>query len=186
MQSKDQLKALLLTLSYEKREVTLSSGLKSNFYFDGKQTALHAQGSALIGQLMFELISEKMPQVEAVGGLTLGADPLVSAVSVISALKNKPIHAFIIRKEPKQHGTQNWIEGTKNLKAAMKVAILEDVITTGGSSLKAIERAEVFGLDVVGVVSLVDREEGGKQNLEAKGYKVYSLFTKNDLIGDKS
>lgn len=186
MQPKDQLKKLLLKLSYEKREVILSSGLKSNFYFDGKQTALHAEGSALIGQLMFELISQKMPQVGAVGGLTLGADPLVSAVSVISALKNHPLHAFIIRKEPKGHGTQNWIEGTKNLKSAMKVAILEDVITTGGSSLKAIERAQNFGLDVVGIISLVDREEGGKQNLEEKGYKVYSLFTKSELIGDQS
>jgi len=182
MNQRERLKELLLELSFEKREVTLSSGKKSDFYFDGKQTSLHPEGATLIGELLVQELSQISPKIEAVGGPTLGADPLVSAVSIISQQKQKPIFAFIIRKEPKAHGTQAWIEGAKNLDRGMNIAILEDVITSGDSALKAIKRAEEAGLIVRCVLVVVDREEGGRELLESKGYKLVSLFTKTELL----
>jgi orotate phosphoribosyltransferase len=137
---------LLTRLSYEQREVTLSSGLKSNFYIDCKQTVLGAEGHFLVGTLFNRLIQEHAPEVEAVGGLTMGADPLASAVSTMSYLSGRPLQAFYVRKEPKGHGTGQWLEGIKSLRPGMPVAILEDVVTTGGSALKAIVRAREFGL----------------------------------------
>src|SRR5512146_2305044 len=151
--------ALLKVNSYEKRKVILSSGRESDFYIDCKQTTLTAEGAVLCGRLFCEML-EKGGWPEAVGGITLGADPIVTAVSLTSALQGKPFPAFIIRKEPKKHGTAQWIEGTKNLAAGMKVAIVEDVVTTGASTLKAIERAEGAGLVVTRVLCLVDRNEG--------------------------
>lgn len=177
-----RLKELLLKLSYEQKEITLSSGKKSKFYFDGKQTALHPEGASLIGELFFDKICQITPPVEAVGGPTLGADPLVTAVSLTSYLKKKPIPAFIIRKEAKKHGTQAWIEGGKNLNPGMSVAILEDVMTTGESALKAVARAEEVGLKVVCVLVVVDREDGGRELIESKGYRVEALFTKSELL----
>lgn len=180
--NRQKLKELLLKLSYEKREVTLASGKKSDFYFDGKQTSLNPEGAHLCGELFFETISKYFPEVAAVGGPTLGADPLVTAVSVVSFLRQKQLPAFIIRKEPKGHGTGAWIEGIKNLMPGMKVVILEDVVTTGGSSLKAVGRAEEAGLKVAGVIALVDREEGGRETIEKGGYSFKSLFTKTELL----
>lgn len=177
-----RLKKLLLEKSYEKREVVLASGKTSNFYFDGKQTSLHPEGIGLVSAAIFDLIQTHFAGAEAVGGPTLGADPLVTGVSLTSFQKGHPLPAFIIRQEPKKHGTQNWIEGAKNLAAGMQVVILEDVVTTGGSVLKAIEKAEAFGLKVLGVVVIVDREEGGKEILAKKGYPLYSLFCKSELV----
>lgn len=182
MNSKLRLRELLQELSYEKRQITLASGRKSDFYFNGKETSLHPEGATLIGNLFFELIQENFSEAEAIGGPTLGADPLATAVSISSFQKGKPLPAFIVRKEPKKHGTQSWIEGEKNLKAGMKVVVLEDVVTTGGSVLEAITRIESFGLQVLGVCVIVDREEGGREALEAKGYQLRSLFTKSELI----
>lgn len=181
MSDRNRLKELLLQLSYEKRRVTLASGRESNFYFDGKQTALHPEGAFLIGKLFLQLIREKFPTCQAVGGPTLGADPLATAVSLTSFIEKTPMPAFIIRKEPKGHGTQNWIEGVKNLTAQMPVVILEDVVTSGGSSVKAIEKAKLGGLKVLGVVSIVDREEGGAEALGALGLPLHSLFKKYEL-----
>jgi orotate phosphoribosyltransferase len=170
----------LVRLSYERREVTLASGLKSNFYIDCKQTVLTAEGHFLVGSLMLGLVREKMPRVEAVGGLTMGADPLASAVSTLSYVSGAPLAAFYVRKEPKGHGTGQWIEGVKSLRPGMPVAILEDVVTTGGSALKAIARAREFGLKVELILGLVDREEGGRENLE-KEAPVVTLFRKRDF-----
>jgi orotate phosphoribosyltransferase len=170
----------LARLSYERREVTLASGLKSNFYIDCKQTVLTAEGHFLVGSLMLGVVRERMPQVEAVGGLTMGADPLASAVSTLSYISGPPLAAFYVRKEPKGHGTGQWIEGVKSLRPGMAVAILEDVVTTGGSALKAIARAREFGLNVKLIVGLVDREEGGRENLE-KEAPVVTLFRKRDF-----
>lgn len=178
------LKELLIKLSYEKKDVILASGKKSDFYFDGRQTALNPQGAYLLGEAFFDLIQKAPLPIEAVGGPTLGADPLVSAISVVSYLKKKPIPAFIIRKEPKKHGSQVWIEGLKNLKAGMSVAIIEDVITTGGSSLQAALRAKEAGLKVVAVFAVIDREEGGKEALQKAGYPLKALFTKSELLKD--
>jgi len=175
-----RLLALMARLSYERREVTLASGLKSNFYIDCKQSVLTAEGHFLVGSLLLGLLREKAPGVEAVGGLTMGADPLASAVSTLSYVSGRPLMAFYVRKEPKGHGTGQWIEGIKSLRPGMPVAILEDVVTTGGSALKAIGRVREFGLDVKLILGLVDREEGGREALEREAPLV-TLFRKRDF-----
>jgi orotate phosphoribosyltransferase len=175
-----RLLALMAKLSYERREVTLASGLKSNFYIDCKQSVLTAEGHFLTGSLLLGLLREKAPGIEAVGGLTMGADPLSSAVSTLSYVAGRPLMAFYVRKEPKGHGTGQWIEGIKSLRPGMPVAILEDVVTTGGSALKAIGRVREFGLDVKLILGLVDREEGGREALEREAPLV-TLFRKRDF-----
>ena len=177
----NRLKEIIKEKSYEKRKVVLSSGLESDFYFDGKQTTLHAEGAYLTGKLFFDAIKD-IKDVEGVGGLTLGADPIATATSVASYLAGRPIPAFIIRKEPKGHGTGAWLEGRKNFRPGSTVVIVEDVVTSGGSSLKAIRRAEEEGLRVIGVVTLVDREEGGRENIEKEGYWLKAIFTKTDIL----
>jgi orotate phosphoribosyltransferase len=172
---------LLKRLSYEEREVTLASGRKSNFYIDCKQTVLGAEGHFLVGSLVNKLLADRAPEVEAIGGLTMGADPLASAVSTVSYLTGRPLQAFYVRKEPKGHGTGQWLEGIKSLRPGMPVAILEDVVTTGGSALKAIARSREFGLKVALVIGLVDREEGGREALEAEA-PVVTLFRKRDFV----
>lgn len=172
---------LLRRLSYEQREVVLASGQRSNFYIDCKQTVLTAEGHFLVGWLLGRVIAERAPRVEAIGGLTMGADPLASAVSTMSYLAGRPLHAFYVRKEPKGHGTGQWLEGAKGLRPGMAVAILEDVVTTGGSALKAIARAREFGLDVALVIGLVDREEGGREALE-KEAPLVTLFSRREFI----
>jgi len=175
-----RLLALLARLSYERREVTLASGAKSDFYIDCKQAVLTAEGHFLTGSLLLGLVRGRVPEVDAVGGLTMGADPLASALSTLSYVAGKPLHAFYVRKEPKGHGTGQWIEGAKSLRPGMPVAILEDVVTTGGSAMKAIGRAREFGLDVKLILGLVDREEGGREALEREAPLV-TLFRKRDF-----
>ncbi|MGQ9858480.1 MAG: orotate phosphoribosyltransferase [Thermodesulfobacteriota bacterium] len=177
----ERLRQLLRERSYEKRRVVLTSGRESDFYVDGKQTSLHPEGAYLIGKLMFLQLKSKEPMVQAVGGMTLGADPLVSSVALVSHLEGTPLPAFIIRKEPKGHGTGQWIEGKKNIPPRAPVAILEDVVTTGGTTLKAIERAEQEGLKVVRVLALVDREEGGAEAIRGAGFTLEALFRRSDL-----
>jgi len=179
-QSRNRLLALLKQLSYEQREVTLASGMKSNFYIDCKQTVLTAEGHFLVGSLFNHILIEQAREVEAVGGVTMGADPLASAVSTVSFIAGRPLAAFYVRKEPKGHGTGQWIEGTKSLRPGMPVAILEDVVTTGGSALKAIARAREYGLKVAVILGLVDREEGGRETLE-KEAPLITLFRKRDF-----
>jgi orotate phosphoribosyltransferase len=172
---------LLRTLSFQEREVTLSSGQKSNFYVDCKQVSLDAEGHFLIGQLFRTVIDAVAPQAVAVGGLTLGADPLASAVATISFLAGKPLHAFIVRKEPKGHGTGQWVEFGSRLKTGSTVVVLEDVITTGASTLRAIERARGAGFEVAHVVALVDRLEGGRDAVVAEA-PLTALFTRKDFL----
>lgn len=181
MTNREALKKIIIEKSYEKKKVTLSSGVDSDFYFDGKQTTLHPEGSYLTGKLFFEALQD-ISDVQGVGGLTLGADPIATALSLVSFLENRPIPAFIIRKEPKGHGTGAWLEGRKNLSSGAKVVIVEDVVTSGGSSLKAIRRAEEEGLVVLGVITLVDREEGGRENIEKEGYWLKAIFTKSEIL----
>lgn len=183
MNPRERLRELLLKLSCERGEFTLASGRKSDFYFDGKQTSLHPEGAQILGSLFFDLLSRVNPPIEAVGGPTLGADPLVCAVSGESLKRGTPWPAFIIRKEPKQHGTKAWIEGEKNLRPGMRVAVLEDVITTGKSSLEAAQKALDAGLKIVCIAAIIDREEGGREAIEAAGYRLETLFTKSELIG---
>lgn len=177
-----RLKELVLEFSYQKKEVRLASGRISDFYFDGKQTTLHPEGAHLVAQLILEKIRQDFPEAEAIGGPTLGADPMASSVAVMSYQQGMPLPAFIVRKEPKGHGTMSWIEGARHLHQGMKVVLLEDVITTGGSILKAADRVKEAGLVPIGIVVLVDREEGGRENLESQGLKVASLLTKSALL----
>jgi orotate phosphoribosyltransferase len=180
-QERSELMEIIRRLSYEEREVTLASGRKSNFYFDGKQTTLHPRGAVLVGKAFLEAARSFGLPIEGVGGLTLGADPIATATSMISSLESEPFPAFIIRKEPKGHGTGQWLEGRKNLRPGARVVIVEDVVTTGGSSMKAIERAREEGLEVVGVVTLVDREEGGSECFAAAGIPFKAIFTKTQV-----
>jgi orotate phosphoribosyltransferase len=182
MSDKERLKKIILELSYEKRLVTLASGRQSDFYFDGKQTTLHAEGGFLVGKLFYDAIKD-VAGIDGVGGITLGADPIATATSIAANLAGRPMHAFIIRKEPKGHGTGQWLEGRKNLPPGSKVVIVEDVVTTGGSSMKAVNRAKEEGLEVLGIVTLVDREEGGRENIEKEGYWLKAIFTKSELVG---
>lgn len=181
---RERLKEILLEKSYQKREVTLTSGRTSNFYIDCKQTTLSAEGAYLVGKIMFEYIRKAQMKIKGVGGMTLGADPMVAAVSVMSYIAGEPIPAFIIRKEPKKHGTTSWLEGKNNMEAGCPVTIIEDVVTTGGTLLKAIERTEAEGLKVAQVLTLVDREEGGKEFLKEHGYDLEAVFVRRDLAAD--
>jgi orotate phosphoribosyltransferase len=180
---RNELMTIIREQSYEEREVTLASGRKSRFYFDGKQTALHAQGGLLVGKAFWQEVKHFKGPINGVGGLTLGADPIATATSIAAALEGRSLHAFIIRKEPKGHGTGQWLEGRKNLPRGSRVVIVEDVTTTGGSSMKAVERAQEEGLEVVGIVTLVDREEGARENLEGAGQTFRAVFTRTQVVG---
>jgi len=171
---------LLRERAFAEREVTLSSGLKSNFYIDCKQVSLDAEGACLIGELFHALIDELAPSAVAVGGLTLGADPLATATSLISFQHDRPRAAFIVRKEPKGHGTNQWLESTK-LPAGSPVVIVEDVVTTGAATIKAIERVRAAGLEVVHALALVDRLEGGREAVVAHA-PLTTLFTRNNFL----
>ena len=184
MDDKARLLEILREKSYQKKKVILASGRESDFYIDCRQTALHAEGACLIGRLMHGMLKSGK-KVEGVGGPTLGADPIVTAISMTSFMEGNPIPAFIVRKEPKGHGTGQWIEGRKNLREGAGVAVVEDVVTTGGSMLKAIERVRSEGFNVVRVLSLVDREEGGREAINEAGYELEVLFTKNDIEGKR-
>ena len=180
--ARGRLLELMRELAFERRSVTLSSGKVSDFYVDSKQAVLTAEGHFLAGQLLYALLERHAPEVEAVGGLTMGADPLASALSLVSHIAGRPRAAFYVRKEPKGHGTGAFLEGTRSLRRGMRVAILEDVITTGASALRAIERARAYGLEVAHVFALVDRQEEGGREALAREAPVVSLFTRSDFL----
>lgn len=179
---------MMRTRAFEEREVTLSSGMKSNFYFDSKQVTLDANGHVYVGRLVFDAVQRFEEstgrKIGAVGGLTLGADPIASAASMTSALLGAPVPAFLVRKEAKGHGTGRYIEGMKHAKPGIEVVVLEDVVTTGASSLKAVERVREAGYRVELVIGLVDRLEGGRENLEASGVQLVTLFDRRNFLPD--
>jgi orotate phosphoribosyltransferase len=179
-----KLKKILLEKSYKHGSFKLSSGRESDFYIDGKQTTLSAEGAYLCGKLIYELLKEHPQPIGAVGGMTLGADPIVTAVSIYSFLQENPIPAFIVRKEPKKHGTEEYIEGKKNLPEGTNVVLVEDVVTTGGTLIQVIERVKKQGLDVGLVVTVVDRQEGGAEVLREYGYEMKSIFTREEILSD--
>jgi len=193
---RERLLELLRALSFERRKVVLASGRESDFYIDCKRTALTAEGHVLVGRLLLDRIRRLRPLPRGAGGLTLGADPLASAVAMTSWLEcerrgrgpGEPhplgwIDAFIVRKEPKGHGTGQWIEGRRTIPDGSRVAVLEDVVTSGGSALKAIERCRAEKLEVVGCFALVDRMEGGRESIEGQGVPLDCLFTSEDFLG---
>ncbi len=182
---KQRLIKLILKRSFKftkKPAFKLASGKMSNFYFNCKPTTLSSEGMLLIGNLLYKLISKEKTwvAVKAIGGLTLGADPVANAITYTSGLKRKPLEAFVVRKEPKKHGTMLWIEGY--VEKGDKVLIVEDVITTGSSTLNAINRAKECGLKVMGVVVLIDRQEGGREAVEAMGIPFKALLTKEEIF----
>jgi len=156
----------------------LVSGRMSNYYFNCKAVTLHPEGMYLIGNLIYDMIKDS--GAKAIGGLTLGADPVAYAVSYTSYLKGKPVETFVVRKSAKSHGTMLWIEG--NVKEGDRVVIVDDVITTGKSTIEAITRAKEAGLEIVKVLCLIDRQEGGRENIEAAGCKVDSLILRDEVM----
>lgn len=157
----------------------LSSGKRSDVYIDVKKTVLSAEGMELTGRAVYERI--KNEHVDGIGGLTLGADPIAYAGALISGQNGKSVEVFIVRKEPKKHGLTRAIEG--NLDAGSRVVIIEDVITTGASTLKAIESSREAGFEIIKVLALVDRQEGGSEEIKrASGCEVEAIFTKKNLL----
>lgn len=168
---------LLAEQAYQEGDFLLSSGQKSPYYINGKQVTLTAQGALASGRLLF---SELPTETQGVAGLTLGADPLVTAVSVVSAYENCPIPALIVRKTAKGHGTQAYIEGP-TLTPGANVVVLEDVVTTGKSAMLAVERLRAIGYTVNTVIAVVDRQQGGGEFYQAEGLNFISLFSIQDI-----
>ena len=168
---------LFCQLAYQEGDFVLSSGARSSYYINGKQVTLHPQGALAIGRLLFNMLPS---DTQAVAGLTLGADPIVSAVSVVSALENRPIPALIVRKEAKGHGTKAYVEGP-SLPEAAKVIVLEDVVTTGQSAMKAVTRLRDSGYTVNQVISLIDRQQGGEEYYKSVNLQFQAVFSITDI-----
>jgi orotate phosphoribosyltransferase len=177
---RERLVALLLERSFRVGDFTLSSGARSRFYIDCRTTTTHAEGQAVVGRLGLAAVRDAGLRPDAIGGLTMGADPVAYAVAHASWIAGDPVNAFTVRKEPKAHGTGKRVEGC--FAAGMRVVVVEDVITTGGSALKAIEAVEAEGGEVIAVLSLVDREEGGREAIEARGYPVHAIVGVGELL----
>jgi orotate phosphoribosyltransferase len=180
MITRDRLFSLLADRSARRGQFTLASGRQSTLYIDARLTTMSPEGLSLIGPLALDALRQASWAVDAVGGLTLGADPISYAISYASAGTPTPLRAFTVRKEAKVHGTGKLIEGP--FRAGDRVAVIEDVITTGGSALKAIEAVRAAGGSVVGVLALVDREEGGREAIEQAGISVLALATASDIL----
>lgn len=176
---RDRLIALLKRDALKLGQFTLASGRSSHFYVDGRRVTLSAEGAAMVGSGVLELLAE-VPEVAAVGGLTMGADPIVGATLAVAGLGARPsLRGFLVRKEAKGHGTGNLVEGP--LDPGTSVAILDDVATTGGSSLKAVEAVRAMGCNVSRVIVMLDRLEGASRAFEAAGLEFRSLLTIRDL-----
>jgi orotate phosphoribosyltransferase len=173
---------ILRAESLQRGEFVLASGKTSNYYLDCRRTTLHAEGAYLVGTLVLDAIERRSWDPVAVGGLTLGADPVATAAAIVSHLAGRPLHAFLVRKQTKDHGTRQQIERVPP--EGSRVVLVEDVVTTGGSALQAADAARAAGLDVLGVVGLVDREEGGREQLSAAGCELESLFTARELLAE--
>jgi orotate phosphoribosyltransferase len=186
MTAREELRSLLLTKSVKTGDFTLASGARSSLYVDCRVTTLDSRGAVLVGQLMHELLrreeQERGVKVNALGGLTLGADPISLSTAMRSSLAGDatPLRCFVVRKEAKGHGRGKRIEG--NFASGDSVVVVDDVITTGDSTLKAIAAVEEEGAKVAFVLVLVDRDEGGRANIESKGYPVAALFRRKELV----
>jgi orotate phosphoribosyltransferase len=180
MTDDERLIKILAERSIKRGEFTLASGKQSKYYIDARLTTMSPDGLSLIGKIGLSKLRQSEWAVDSVGGLTLGADPISYAISYASAHSSHPLRAFTVRKEPKAHGTTKTIEGP--FARTDRVAVIEDVITTGGSTLRAIEAIRAEGGTVAGVLALVDRDEGGRQAIEAAGIPVISVVTANQII----
>jgi len=180
MTDHEQLVHLLAERSAKRGTFTLSSGRQSSLYIDARLTTMTPEGQQLIGRLGLQAIRDASWDADAVGGLTLGADPIAYAICHSSASSPAPLRAFTVRKEPKGHGTGKQIEGP--LRGGDRVVIVEDVITTGGSAARALDAVKGAGAVPLGILALVDRQEGGREHLESLGLRVVSLTTAEELV----
>ena len=180
MDERGRLLTLLRERSLFRGEFTLASGKKSDYYFDGRLTTLHPEGAYLTAKVILALLKEKGIEIDAIGGPTLGADPMAAAVAVVSHMEEKPISAFLVRKQKKDHGMTKRIEG--KVEKGWKVAIVDDTMTSGGSLVMSIDAARGEGMEIAAVICLVDREEGGEE-VRAK-YPFHAVFKASELLGD--
>lgn len=179
MYDRDALVTLIRQKALRFGDFVLASGKKATYYLDCKQVTLDPHGARWIAEGILDLLAAEGPLPDAIGGMAIGADPITASVVTLSALRGTPIRGFMIRKQAKGHGTDQYVEGP--VQPGDKVAIVEDVVTTGGSSLAAIERAEAFGLKVIRVIGIVDRMEGGSEAFAERGYAFSSLLTIRDF-----
>jgi orotate phosphoribosyltransferase len=177
----ETLNRLLIEKSVKRGSFILASGKSSDVYVDARLTTMSPEGMVLIGRLALAAINSRTWRPDSIGGLTMGADPVSFAISHTSALKGNPIRAFSVRKEAKDHGTANRIEGPFN--SGDKVVVIEDVITTGKSALQAIDAIESGGGIIIGVLAVVDRQDGGTEAINARGFQVHALTRITELIG---
>lgn len=177
MYNKAELKTLIEKHALKFGQFQLASGKIGSYYLDCRQVTLHPQGANLIGAGLLELMASSVP--DAVGGMAIGADPITGAVITLAGQNNIPIHGFIVRKEAKGHGMGRQVEGP--VQPGMRAVIVEDVVTSGGSALQAVDAALAFGLKVDTIMAVVDRLEGGRETIEGRGLKLHTLFTVRDF-----
>ena len=180
MYDRNTLKSMILEKSLKFGDFTLASGKKAAFYLDCRQVTLDSVGAKLIGEGILALLRQGPTLPQAVGGMSIGADPITAAVITVAAYEDIPMKGFMVRKQSKGHGTNQFVEGP--IAAGDHVVIVEDVVTTGGSSLDAIEKAEAIGAVVDGVIAIIDRQEGGAEAFRSRGYSLRSLFTISDFL----
>ena len=175
---KSRLLELLKDRAVELGKFRLTSGRESNYSLDERVVTLSAEGAYLTAKVILDMLKDV--EVDAIGGMTVAADPITGAVTAMSYAEGMPIEGFIVRKEPKEHGMGKQVEGP--IKSGDKVVIVDGTMTTGGSVLKSIEVVEKMGCEVVKVILLVDRLEGGRENVQNKGYDFIAIFTRDDLL----
>ncbi|MCC6325237.1 MAG: orotate phosphoribosyltransferase [Candidatus Brocadia sp.] len=181
MKAEKRLLEILLQKSFKYSEepvFKLVSGRMSNYYINCKTTTLDPEAMLLIGHLFYQKV--KPFHIHAIGGLTLGADPIAFATAMVSGMQDDAINAFVVRKKAKEHGLMKWIEG--NVREGDRVVIVDDVVTTGQSTIDAIDRARESNLHVMKAIALVDRQEGGRENIERKEIPFEAVFTREDLM----
>lgn len=184
MSARDELKSILQSKSIRTGDFTLASGKKSNFYVDCRVSTMDCRGAILVGEVGYEAIADKIAQLAekpvAIGGMTMGADPISLAIAMESSRQGSPLQMFSVRKEAKKYGTGKRVEG--NFQSGDSIILVEDTATTGGSTLKAMDAIEAEGGKVAFVLILVDRQEGAKEIIEERGVKVLSIYGKEELI----
>lgn len=178
MSNRNELLELIVKNSLKRGDFTLSSGKKSTYYIDGKLTTLNSRGSFLVARVFLAMLSDSIP--DAVGGLTLGADPIIGSMLALAGMEDLPLRGFIVRKEAKGHGTQSLVEGS--VSKGDRVVVIEDVLTTGSSSLKAVNAVRDLGCEVDRVLAVVDREQGAKENLKEAGCRMEAIFSVKELL----
>lgn len=178
MSYREELLHLLVTESLRRGDFTLASGQKSDYYINGKLSTLNSRGAFLAARIFLIMLSDDVP--DAVGGLTLGADPIVGSMLALAGMEDLSLKGFIVRKATKDHGTKSLVEGP--LSKGDRVVVIEDVVTTGSSALKAIEAVRDMDCEVSKVLAVVDREQGGRENLRKAGCRLESVFTADELL----